>query len=86
MSDELFRDTNRPSATWFIDCSKKKNANLEAFPIVYSLSFTKKKDTRQNSSDFRKTPVDLRPVEVLRSAAAKGKVAVGDIMQSVVNY
>lgn len=23
MSDELFRDTNRPSATWFIDSSKK---------------------------------------------------------------
>lgn len=33
MSDELFRDTNRPRATWFIDCSKKTKTKKKTVPV-----------------------------------------------------
>lgn len=51
MSDELFRDTNRPSATWFID-SSKKSASLEDFVSVYRTNHIKgeKKGRNQNQT------------------------------------
>lgn len=62
MSDELFRDTNRPGATWFMDCSKKKCQFWGLNPADISFSLRKKKWGK--SVDFRQTPVDLRPVGV----------------------
>lgn len=57
MSDELFRDTNRPAATWFIDCSQKKVPIRALFPL-----FTVCHPEKKTESDFGQTPVDLRPV------------------------
>jgi len=44
MSDELFRPTNRPGASWFIDCSKKKLNILGPFPHCYQFFIDKKKN------------------------------------------
>lgn len=45
MSDELFKDTNRPGATWFIDCSKGANS---FFSPLFTVCHLKKKPTRRD--------------------------------------
>lgn len=55
MSDELFRNTNRPSATWFIDCSKKCQFGGFSFGLQFAIREIQIRELRQTS-------VDLRPV------------------------
>lgn len=87
MSDELFRDSNRPRATWFIDCSerKKKVPIWAVSRTVYSLS-RRENTCGRRSSDFGQTPVDLRPVGLWGALQQKAKAAAGDTMASGVNH
>lgn len=74
MSDELFRDSNRPRATWFIDCSerKKKSANLSCFP--HCLQFvTQRKHMREKKLRLRANTCWFTTCWALRSAAAESE-------------
>lgn len=83
MSDELFRDTNRPGVTWFIDCSKK----CQFWVFSHCLQFvTQKKHARGKKLRLWVDTCWFTTCWGLRSAVAKGKVAVGDIMEGKVNY
>lgn len=81
MSDELFKDTNGPGATWFIDCSKSANLFLSPlFTVCHP-----EKNLRGKTFRLWVDTCWFTTCWGLRSAAAKGKVTVGDIMESIVN-
>lgn len=76
MSDELFRDTNRPSATWFIDSSKK--VPVWRISSVFTEQITSKGKKREETR-IRQSPVDFRPVEDWNET-----VAIGDVIEFIV--
>lgn len=93
MSDELFRDTNRPAATWFIDCSKKSANSLSLSLFFLNTVNCCHPEITQKTNKKTNTLVWLRADTCWfttcwapRGAVAREKVAVGDINEVQVNY